>query len=270
MSDCHLPSAASGKSLHACLFNLITKTQSRVWYISPLPLLCRLNIFLHIETHELSYLKGWFNAQEELKAFLLWGFHHPDVRVLFWQWRGQRTWTRLRRLPVSLWSSASTYSRPLEQVKTSKGRHDSAATNTGALLIFCFRLMYCIIQSVQPTMGDVLILAAVCRLSINPTMQKSCSKAADIETVTFIWQPAPPKTYSVTKCRRLIFFFFFCDLIRNLFGRLSVHLSALSDQRWWMTADRCQSQLFLRCRLPQIRPCTNLKVTVPLTSKGPL
>lgn len=144
---------------------------------------------------------------------------------------------RLCRLPVSIWSLASTYSRPLEQVRRSKCFRDSALTNTGALLIFCCLWLYCTVQSVQPTMVDVLVLPAVCRISINRTMQKSCSKASNIETRTFSWQPAPPKNHSVTKCRRLSFLF--CVISSETFsgGYQSICLRSQIKGDGWRRTD---------------------------------
>lgn len=137
------------------------------------------------------------------------------MKVSFWHGQGQRVWTRLSstcqrrlgRLPVSLWSSAPTYSRPLERVKGSKRCHYSALTNTGALLISCLRVMHCIIQSVQRTIRFSHFGSSM--LPINqPRNAKSRLKAADIETLTFSWQHAPPKTHFVTKAPIFFVFFF--------------------------------------------------------------
>lgn len=140
----------------------------------------------------------------ERKCIFAFGLssHRCESLILTWT----RVWTRLSstcqgrqgRLPVSLWSSAPTYSRPLERVKRSKRCHYSALTNTGALLISCLRLMHCIIQSVQRTIRFSHFGSSM--LPINqPRNAKSRLKAADIETLTFSWQHAPPKTHSVTK-----------------------------------------------------------------------
>lgn len=140
---------------------------------------------------------------------------------------------------MSLRSSASTFSGPSEQVKRSKRCHDSAVTNTGALLILRlpFNALHHLIKAANSSR------CAHFASSLPPINQshnaKSFSKAANIETVTFGWQPAPPKTHSVTKCRRLIFLFSFFVISSETFsgGYQSICLRSQIKGDGWRPTD---------------------------------